>query len=397
MKVLHVGIKNWPFDSAFEQKDARGGGSNKYCDMLLHAFPDEVESHIITQLAPNQTKRELQGNFRIYRIRTIGGRAFRQILANFISLVIAFHVIRKTKIDLLHGHMLVGIVGAFLLGKIFRLPVVGTPYSVVTTEFKFPVNKIANALERFFYTRVSRIVFETEENLLEARRRLKARFQNSTVIVTGIRCPDLSEKRLGKTERINIFFIGRIVNIKAIDNLVNGIAELGKEYRARVHLDIVGEGEEFDSICKIIEESDLRDVVRMHGFVLDPTPIFLNADIFILPSHMEGLSIALLEAMSYEIACIINNFGVPFDDSTVYKLQNNEAVTIARAIRNFVDDPTLIRKYGSRARKEILNNFSIETFAKNYLMMYETALHEHVDHTENIPLARESKECRLYS
>jgi len=172
LRVIHVGIKNWPFDSAFKQKDTRGGGSNKYCDILLNAFQKDVESYIITRLAPNQAKYEIKNNFRIYRIKTFGGRALRQILVNFLSSILIIRIARKEKIDLIHGHMLVGILFAFILGKIVRLPVIGTPYSIVTKEFRFPFNKIANALERFFYPKISKLVFESEQNREEANKHL---------------------------------------------------------------------------------------------------------------------------------------------------------------------------------------------------------------------------------
>ena len=61
INVLHIGIKNWPFDSSFSDNELngiRGGGMNKYCNILLNNLPPNINTHIITQRLGNQEKEE---------------------------------------------------------------------------------------------------------------------------------------------------------------------------------------------------------------------------------------------------------------------------------------------------------------------------------------------------
>ena len=67
--------------------------------------------------------------------------------------------------------------------------------------------------------------------------------------------------------------------------------------------------------------------------------------------HMEGLSISLLEAMSYGKTCIVNDFGLPFSNYEVYIMSNNDPKTIANAIKFFNNNENRVTVLGDNARK----------------------------------------------
>lgn len=66
---------------------------------------------------------------------------------------------------------------------------------------------------------------------------------------------------------------------------------------------LIGEGEERHRIEKIVEEKGLTSSVRFLG-LRDDIPDLLNAmDVFILPSHFEGLPLVLIEAQATGLLC----------------------------------------------------------------------------------------------
>lgn len=373
IKVLHIGIKYWPFidnlTKSTELKGIRGGGMNKYCDLLINSFPNNIYSIIICQKIAGQEKHERKKNILVYRIKTFGSRATRQIFTNIYSFFIGIRIIKKENIDLIHGHMQPGIFIAYWLGKIFNKPVVGTPYSFATVEMNFFLNKLAKYIETKFYPQIDVLVFESDENRNNALLLRNLSFSNSVVIHTGIEMPKIFKNKT-KKGKINIFYIGRLVKIKALDNLVLSIKYLSEQDLNKIHLNIIGEGEMSEKLKGLINANNLNHIVTLHGFVKDVTSHIIAGDIFILPSYREGLSVALLEAMSFGKACIVNNFGVPFKKNTIYEMKNNDPKTIAQAISSVINSKELYQNLSENARKEICDNFSVKKFSENYYQIY---------------------------
>ena len=50
IRILHIGIKSWPYDYVSKDKKLigiRGGGMNKYCDLLINNLPNNIENHFL--------------------------------------------------------------------------------------------------------------------------------------------------------------------------------------------------------------------------------------------------------------------------------------------------------------------------------------------------------------
>jgi glycosyltransferase involved in cell wall biosynthesis len=374
LSVLHLGIKYWPYSEQIINHQSlqgiRGGGMNKYCDLLINNLPSDVSTIIICQKLNGQKRCEKEGNIQIYRIPAFGNRANRQIMTNFFSFFISWRIFYKKKIDIIHGHMQPGIFIAYLLGKLFRKPVVATPYSFTTIELNFLYNKITKFIESVYYKKVDILVFESEENRNKARTIRGLVFPNSVIIHTGIPIPAMTIQSIEK-DFYNLLYIGRLVKIKALDKLILSFLQFDKLTLKKMHLNIIGEGELYEKLKNLISENGLASYITLHGYLDDCVNISQNSDIFILPSHQEGLSISLLEAMSYGMACIVNNFGVPFKKGSVYEMQDNNPLTIAKSILEIISNKTLFNQLRENARKEIIENYSVNKFAQEYYDIYK--------------------------
>lgn len=96
---------------------------------------------------------------------------------------------------------------------------------------------------------------------------------------------------------LRVLAVGRLVPVKNQALLVQAAARL----RARgvaVSLDIVGEGPLRSDLESQIRAAELHQSVRLLGYQSDVRQRMLDADVFVLPSHSEGCSISLIEAMA---------------------------------------------------------------------------------------------------
>jgi len=375
--VLHLGIKFWPYNDQVINNlsliGIRGGGMNKYCDMLINSFPSDVQTIIFCQRLKGQLVYEEDGNTIVYRLPAIGNRAMRQITANIFGFFFALIKFKKLDIDLIHGHMQPGIYFAWFLSKIFRSHAIATPYSFTTIEQNFIYNRICKFIEKKYYGKVDALVFESTENLYRAKQLRGLDYKNAIVINTGITIPDNFSNEFKIGNKIKILYIGRLVKIKALSNLILGISLLPASDKNRIEVMIAGEGELYKELKEQTFRLELDDIITLPGFVDDSEEILRANDIFILPSHQEGLSISLLEAMSFGLASIVNKFGVPFPNS-VFEMNDNKPETICNTISYFINNPSEINVFKRKAREEIKERFSIEHFSSQYFDLYNKVI-----------------------
>jgi glycosyltransferase involved in cell wall biosynthesis len=110
--------------------------------------------------------------------------------------------------------------------------------------------------------------------------------------------------------------------------------------------------------------------VRFPGWVsTDRVREYLaEADVFVLPSHAEGLSMAVLEGMSYGLAVITTPVGAT-PDAIVHEQSGllipvNDPAALAGALERVIGDPELRRRLSIGARQRYLESFEIGQYAQ---------------------------------
>jgi len=169
-------------------------------------------------------------------------------------------------------------------------------------------------------------------------------------------------------------YVGRIDPIKGLDLLLEALPSVVKLY-PQFKLIIVGSGpykDNFETLAKILQ---IDEYVIFVGGTRDVKKYYDIADIFILPSKSEGISNALLEAMSMELAVIATAIGgIP----EVIKDLDNGCLTypsssaIAEKLELLIANKNLRDRLGNAARKSIIANFSIEKVVKKYIEYIQT-------------------------
>lgn len=90
--------------------------------------------------------------------------------------------------------------------------------------------------------------------------------------------------------------IGRLREQKDFATLIKAVARARTDI-PNLHLIILGEGEERDTLLEVAQKEGIADVVDMLGFVENPYAYLKRADVFVLSSLWEGLPNALIEAL----------------------------------------------------------------------------------------------------
>jgi glycosyltransferase involved in cell wall biosynthesis len=187
--------------------------------------------------------------------------------------------------------------------------------------------------------------------------------RKATVIPTGIDVSSLQTAVNNVRSTVNVTYVGRLESVKGVDDLLAAVVPLKREYDLEVQ--VVGW---YKDRHPLVEQYQ-RDV-RFTGLRDDVPAILAESDIFVLPSHSEGLSNALMEAMAAGRACVASDVG-----GNSFLIQNGvsgflyppgDRAALAAHIRRLLDDPAKRRAMGEAARRRITEQFSWEKVGKMY-------------------------------
>ncbi len=117
---------------------------------------------------------------------------------------------------------------------------------------------------------------------------------------------DCSERR--KTldiplEATVLLSVGELNENKNHETVIKALAALKQK---DVYYLIAGAGDKLDDLERLVRELHLENRVKMLGYRRDIKELLHLADGFVFPSYREGLSVALMEAMSCKLPCAVS-------------------------------------------------------------------------------------------
>lgn len=189
---------------------------------------------------------------------------------------------------------------------------------------------------------------------------------------------DMHEKealksRLGLGRSLTVLYSGRLSSAKNAEGLIEAWSAIYRDV-PNAELILIGDG----PLRKMLEERvaafGLHTSVRLAGLQPDVLSWYQAADIFVLPSHREGLSNSLLEAMSCGLPVVstrVSGSTGIFAESDVGELVDvGDCPGLASALRCLLAYPTRRATCGLRAREYARARFSIQAVAEETLALY---------------------------
>lgn len=167
-------------------------------------------------------------------------------------------------------------------------------------------------------------------------------------------------------ETLHIVSVGRLHPAKGQMILLGAFRELLNQ-GLEIRLSIVGDGEGRGALKEFIVAKGMSESVTLHGALNHPATRALlgTADLFVLPSFAEGVPVALMEAMSMEIACISTFVaGIPELIETGKEgllVPPSSQPDLARAMATLVTDSALRAQLAKAGRAKVLSSYDLYT------------------------------------
>lgn len=150
---------------------------------------------------------------------------------------------------------------------------------------------------------------------------------------------------------------------KGLDVLIEAFADATQRGIDAV-LVIMGEGQEWMHLSKLIEIYDLPKRVVLAGFVPNAIEYLSAIDAFVLPSRSEGLGYVLLEAGIAKKPVIATRVGgipeIVEDDETGMLVPKNDRAALSEALYTLANDPDQQKRLSDALYAKVTTQFSLE-------------------------------------
>jgi glycosyltransferase involved in cell wall biosynthesis len=277
--------------------------------------------------------------------------------------------------DVVHLHSAkAGAIGRLAAATMRRRPVV-----IFTTHgwgwhVGGPLQPAYRAFERVAAPHADVTVAVSDENAAEGREVLGRRAANLRVITNGVDVdrfhPDGPAAQ--RPEAPLVTCVGRLTEAKGQAVLIRAFAELG-ETGARLRL--VGEGDAEEELRALAGEFGAAGRIEWTGSSLAPEQEYRAADVVVVPSRWDGLSLVLLEAMASGAAIVATTVpGSAAARGAAVLVPPDDPGALAAGVRSLLADPDWREALGRAARSRAVSAFTVSRTTAMTLELYRSLL-----------------------
>jgi glycosyltransferase involved in cell wall biosynthesis len=168
-------------------------------------------------------------------------------------------------------------------------------------------------------------------------------------------------------------YTGRLDADRGLECLVRAWRKVVQTW-CHARLWLAGAGPQRGRLVDLVHELDLRGKVILPGLFSDVRSLLMAADVFVLPSRQEGMSISLLEAMDARLPVVAGDH--PANRSVVQHERHGLLVpcgdgeALAEAIQRVFADRRLAGELAAAARARVEQEFSIGRTAEEHLALF---------------------------
>jgi glycosyltransferase involved in cell wall biosynthesis len=337
------------------------GGTEKQCLLLAKSLKEKYNVYIVVlngNLIDIQNKEFLLKNQITYI-------SLKGIL--IVRIIDFFKVMKKNRIEIIFAYLASCNFIAATIGRLAGVNFIfGGIRNSVFSHHKLLIQKLLHNYS---------LDYSISNNYIGVNNLIKKGFEASKFIVI----PNYIEHNNNLSIRIDrerktILTVGRFVPSKdyytsllSIKHLIMLMSENG----IKIKYNIIGYGPLHKSVINWISELDLENYVDI---IINPDNLseyYENSDIFLSCSIFEGLSNAIMEAMSFSLPIIATDVGdnnrLVINGENGFVVKPKDYATIAGKLLYLINNNNLRIDYGKRSFNIINENYNLNSFKKSYV------------------------------
>lgn len=188
---------------------------------------------------------------------------------------------------------------------------------------------------------------------------------------------DYYPKKVSDLEEKRIISVGRLSEEKGYLDLIDVFSLVHQVY-PDWKLDIIGDGNQKESIQKKIEKYGLNDFVILHGFQNKEyiNQLLQKSSVYVMCSYTESFGIVLLEAFSFGIPCVAFDSAkgateIISNNWDGYLIKDRNKEIMAKKVCELISNPNRRIIMGANGIKKA-NQYSMDEIRKYWIQIIET-------------------------
>jgi glycosyltransferase involved in cell wall biosynthesis len=229
---------------------------------------------------------------------------------------------------------------------------------------------------KYFYLIFAHSIFTQTDDAKEQWSKIFGKSNKNIFVLSNIF--ELNNKiksydNLSNCSEFKIVMAGRLINLKDYEFAIKSFSILSHKYNKNFKVYINGDGELLNSLKELTIKLKLDEIILFKKFNDNIQETFLNSDLFIMTSKIEGMPNALGEAMSCGLACLTLDFPgakdlLNFKDDFTRQqiILEREVNHFANILNEITNNHCNLKKLGSMNKERIKLHFSKENFLENF-------------------------------
>ena len=287
----------------------------------------------------------------------------------------AHKCIKKNDILILHGFYAFIILWSTILAVLFNKKIYLRPAGMLDKDSVFSSGLLQNVFRYIYIYSIGLLPILVSKNIIfnsekEKRNSFFSFLQKSIVIPNGVDFDYIDaidcQKKMFNSNKINLFFLGRINKIKGIEILLDAVVKL-----KGVELTVAGSGN--STFVERLKKKYTKNIHYIGHIDGDKKYCYLKqCDIYVQPSKTEGLSLAMLEAMACNVAMITTNkVGLyeELQEKNAAKIISYDQGELQKAISDLIRDQSRREMYAKKAFNLIKNKYNWDLVIDSYIKL----------------------------
>lgn len=287
-------------------------------------------------------------------------------------------ILRRRSVQILHGHDFMASVLGAAAASVARIPSLLTLHGSTYYSDRWYRRSLLGWAAR----RSSSVVTVSGDLGRRLVADLSLSHRSVEVVPNGTRlrkgCRRRGREILGlRAGEVGILAVGRVVPVKGLDVLAQALPLLGPE-AASVRVAVAGDGPDLEGLEAMAPPLPGGRPIQYLGMRNDVPHLMAGADIFVMPSRIEALPMALIEAMGAGLPVVASDVGgipeVVENGREGWLVEPDDPEALARALSSLVRDGALRCRFGEGGRRRVLERFTAARMTEDYERLFEQAL-----------------------
>ncbi len=302
----------------------------------------------------------------LYSIKHFQLNQSRKLLNLITELSVYRGIIQQFQPDIVHTHMMTGVLLAWFLRYGYKYNLVST----VHNEFQ------RSAILMGLADRVIAVSNAVSHSMVRRGIPKKKLRVVSNGTLGSVRHRSIQDYQPLPLHRPAIITVSGMYQRKGINELIDGFVKIAADF-PQAHLYLVGDGPDRAMFEAKAKKTPFTSRIHFEGFQPEPQRYMLASDIFVLVSHHESFGLVLTEAREAGCAIIASDVdGIPetLDNlraGILVPAKDSQAVAVALA--ELLSNPDVMQKWKSLA-KQNLERFSVARVNQETLAVYQELL-----------------------